>query len=245
MYTVCLVGYGPWGKKIFFTLKKSKFIKKIFLVKNIKQEKIFNKKNIDWFIVATNIENHYKLVKKFILLKKNVFCEKPLTEDLNKNRFLYNLAKKKQVKLYVSDIENYKNKKLNLLNINTIKRYKFSKNKKNIIFRLAYHDFTYIYKYLKFKKISKIKIIKKGEGFLEFEIFLGQIKFIMKYNLNFVKKIHFFNETNLSVKSNVLKKMIKQVFNNKVNFKLNKKISIFSSKICYKLNKKISKKINS
>ena len=134
-----------WGKKVFNSLKKIKKINKIYLIKNRREKANFKLDNIDWIFVTTNISNHYKVVQKFLKKKINVFCEKPLTKNYNNDIMLYKIAKKNNCKLYVSDIENFKIKKIKLIKKNLILRSKFSYDKKNIIERLAYHDFTYLY----------------------------------------------------------------------------------------------------
>ena len=159
MKNLYLIGYGKWGKVIHAACKKIKNISKIKIKKNRSDKKNINLDFIDWVFITTNTNQHYGLVKKYLDKKINVFCEKPLTKNSLKNKELFKLAKKNNCKLYVSDIENYKNIRLDLKSINYIIRSKFSKNKADILNRLAYHDFTYIYKKIKNKKIKKTKIL--------------------------------------------------------------------------------------
>jgi hypothetical protein len=243
MINICLIGYGKWGKKIFLNLKKIKFIKKIFIIKNKKSKIKINFSKINWIFIAADTKHHFELVSKYIKLKINVFCEKPLTYDIKKNIYLQKLAKKNKVKLYISDIENWKNIKLSLSNSNIIQRCKYSKKKNNIIFRLAYHDFTYIYKYLKCKSIKKVLITKNRNGLLEYVIYLGNKKFLMKYNLNSKKKQHLFNSKSLLLKKNILKKMLEKILLNKINIMNNWKLSNFASTACHKIKKKLKKNI--
>jgi hypothetical protein len=58
-----------------------------------------------------NVKN---IRKDFPILKKkiNVFCEKPLSRSLDECKELYQLAKKNDAKLYVSDVELFINLKL-------------------------------------------------------------------------------------------------------------------------------------
>ena len=229
MKNICLIGYGQWGKKVFRSLREIKEINNIYIIKNRKDKKKINFNFIDWVIVTTNTENHYKIVKKFLLKRKNVFCEKPLTNKVDKDIELYKIAKLNNCKLYVSDIENYKKNKLKLKKINYIIRTKHSTDKKNILERLCYHDFTYLYKILKTKKIDELKIIKKKLGELVFSFKADQKKFILSYNLNSRFKSHKFNNYNISSKKNFLKIMLKSIIFKKNNYDENKKISLFSN----------------
>ena len=241
MKNVCLIGYGIWGKKVLKALKKIKSIKKIHVIKSKSSKNKINFNNLDWVIIATNNNSHYKLVRKFLNLKINIFCEKPLTLNPSDDLKLYALAKKNNCKLYVSDVENYKKKNLSILKENFIERSKFSQFKKDIIYRLVYHDFTYLYKYIKEKKISIIKIIKSKQGELNFKIRLKRKIFNFKYSLNLKKKKHKFNNVNLITKKNVLEAMLAAVVNNKVSLGVNKKISIFANRMCNKIKIKVKK----
>ncbi len=49
------------------------------------------------------------------------------------------------------------------------------------------------------------------------------------YSLNCKNKVHTFNGINLIKKKNYLKIMIEKVISNKVNFNLNKKLSLFAN----------------
>ena len=229
MINVCLIGYGEWGKKVFNSLKNIKQIKEIQLIKNRRDKTKINFKNLEWIFITTNVASHYHLVKKYLKKRINVFCEKPLTNSIKKDLELYKLAKKNKCRIYVSDIENYKKLNLKLRSKNTIKRFKFSKNKKNIFERLVYHDFTYLFKFLKKKKISKSQIIKKSKGKLSFKVTVDNKEINFIYDLNSKRKIHKFNDINLKTNKNILKDMLQKVILKKVNFYQNKKISLFST----------------
>ena len=55
MINVCLIGYGAWGKKVFYSLKKIKKINKIYLIKNRREKADFKLGNID------DINNQFEL----------------------------------------------------------------------------------------------------------------------------------------------------------------------------------------
>ena len=229
MTNVCLIGLGSWGKKVLRSLKKIKRIKNIQIIKNRKDKKKINLNNLKWVFITTPTNSHYQLVKKYLEKKINVFCEKPLTNDIKKDTELFKLAKKNKCKLYVSDIENFKKIKIKLKTKNKIIRSKFSNNKKRILDRLAYHDFTYLYKFSKNKKISSFKIIRQKTGELNILTIINNKEIQLLYSLNSKRKVHTFNGINLIKKKNYLKIMIEKVISNKVNFDLNKKLSLFAN----------------
>tara|TARA_B100001063_G_scaffold56039_1_gene49944 strand:+ start:4509 stop:5456 length:948 start_codon:yes stop_codon:yes gene_type:complete len=63
----------------------------------------------EWFYIATPIATHYDLVKKCLLLKKNVICEKPLTLSKNFAVDLYKIADDNNVILYEVDMYKHHN----------------------------------------------------------------------------------------------------------------------------------------
>ena len=229
MTNVCLIGLGNWGKKVLRSLKKIKRIKNIQIIKNRKDKKKINLNNLKWVFITTPTNSHYQLVKKYLEKKINVFCEKPLTNDIKKDTELFKLAKKNKCKLYVSDIENFKKIKIKLKTKNKIIRSKFSNNKKGILDRLAYHDFTYLYKFSNNKKISSFKIIRQKTGELNILTNINNKEIQLLYSLNSKDKVHTFNEINLIKKKNYLRIMIEKVISNKVNFDINKKLSLFAN----------------
>lgn len=229
MTNVCLIGLGSWGKKVLRSLKKIKRIKNIQIIKNRKDKKKINLNNLKWIFITTPTNSHYQLVKKYLEKKINVFCEKPLTNNIKKDTELFKLAKKNKCKLYVSDIENFKKIKIKLKTKNKIIRSKFSNNKKGILDRLAYHDFTYLYKFSNNKKISSFKIIRQKTGELNILTNINNKEIQLLYSLNSKNKVHTFNEINLIKKKNYLRIMIEKVISNKVNFDINKKLSLFAN----------------
>lgn len=231
-----IIGYGKWCKKIL------PIIDKYFRICFIANSKINYKilcLDVDWVFVFTNNETHYKIVKFLLNKKKNVFCEKPLAENLSKCKKLFKLAKKNKVKLYVDDVEYYKFKKIKLNPLNKVIRTKNDKTHfGNLIFRLAYHDFYILSQYLKDIRISKIKLLKKNKKILNFRFLIEKKLFNFLYKTNSKNKSHIINKTNFLVfKKNPLELMFKNVFYGKANFDRNKKFTLFASSIIEKLNK--------
>lgn len=106
---ILVCGKGKWGKKVISELKKVSNVTKILDSKT--NHKNINLSNIDWVFILTPNNTHYKFVNFFLTKKKNVFCEKPLCLTPKQAVFLINKARKNKCKLYISDIENYKQKK--------------------------------------------------------------------------------------------------------------------------------------
>ena len=113
---VGLIGKGKWGLKIKKKLAKIADLK--FVIG--KKKNFFNdikKNNIRWVFIATPNTTHYSIVKKCLKTGINVFCEKPLCLSLIQAKTLVNLAKKKNLKLYVSDLYSFYSSCLKKLNI--------------------------------------------------------------------------------------------------------------------------------
>lgn len=55
---------------------------------------------VEWIYISTPISTHYDLAKKYLELGKNVICEKPLTDSLEKTKELLKLSESKGVCLY-------------------------------------------------------------------------------------------------------------------------------------------------
>ena len=141
--------------------------------------KIYHK--VDWIYIATPTENHFEQVKKFLSLKLNVLCEKPLSFKKKELNYLYDLAKKNKKKLFINHIEFFKirEKKFHYKKNNIIKNYyplylSFSE----AFSRLLYHDFYLLHEPLK-NKSFKLKLINQKKNF--------ELKFIQKGSVQRIK----------------------------------------------------------
>jgi hypothetical protein len=228
--SIALIGFGKWGKTLYKSIKKICKIKYI-----LKSKDNLNKvlKNIQWAVVATPDRTHYKILKKLIDAKINIFCEKPLALNHKSARRLIDLAKKSKIKIYVSDIENFKNKKIKLTDKNYIYRSKEKKVKNyDFLRKLFYHDIYLLYPKLKVENIKKINYFKS--------LYTAQILILSKYKTFFFtyelgkKKSHKINNISLKSKKNYINIMMKKVFQLKVNFKANQLSAINTIKILEK-----------
>ena len=221
---VGLIGKGVWGKNIRNNLLKIANLKFV-IGKNNNFLSEIKKNNIKWIFIATPNITHYSIVKKCLEKGLNVFCEKPLCLSPIKAKSLISLAKKKNLKLYVSDLYNFYSSKIKKLNsTNSVYRSKFV-NEKNPEFlnRFMYHDISIFYKFLKNNPLNNciIKSDKKNK-FYEIELKLKKKQVIkFKYNLKIKKKTHTVNNYHIKSKRDFLNKMIYNVLHNKSNFKEN------------------------
>ena len=221
---VSIIGLGKWGNKIKNSIE--------YDVELVEPNKA------DWVIISTPNDLHYEQVKYWIEQGKNVFCEKPLTLTLNTTKELFDLAKKFKVKLYVDDIflwrKDIENKPV---------EFQWNKNNNtNYIDRLAYHHF---YLWVKDKKDINIKSIRIIHDYV-FEIILhdgykGTFNYLPSQNNNSFHSIN--NKKILSTPNNPLKKMLLSVFNNKVDYSYNKKVTLNATKISELVKNKIYPKV--
>ncbi len=107
------------------------------------------------------------------------------------------------------------------------------------MYRFAYHDFYYLYDFLKNKKIKQILIEDKKRDLRFKIIYKDKTIFNFHYSLNSEKKIHMINKFNFVTKKDLLNIMIKSVIKSKVNFNKNQKQSLFANLLIDKIRKKL------
>ena len=234
---VGLIGIGKWGAILNKKLKKNSNL--VFSV-NSKTPYLDKLNSVDWIFIATPDETHFSIVKKILKRKKNIFCEKPLTLNYKKSKYLFDLAKKNKTRLYVDNIQTFYKKKIFLKKNNFITRQKKGKGSpKYLLYRFAYHDFYYLYDFLKNKKIKQILIEDKKRDLRFKIIYKDKTIFNFHYSLNSEKKIHMINKFNFVTKKDLLNIMIKSVIKSKVNFNKNQKQSLFANLLIDKIRKKL------
>ncbi len=239
---VGLIGRGQWGSKIKNKLKNYSNLKFVCGRKN-NYLKLAKKYNIDWIFIATPNKTHYQIVKKCLNLKVNVFCEKPLTESFLNSKNLFKIAKKNKVKLFVSDIYSFHNKKINKLKSkNIVYRSKKVKGRDSeFLNRFMYHDISILYKLIKNTKIRKLEFYqnKKRKLFNLKIVFKNYKQILFKYNLDSKQKKHYINNNNLITKNDILKKMLYNVIYKKNNIKYNNEKALFILSFINLIKKKI------
>ena len=114
---------------------------------------------LNWVFVATQII-HFGIVKNCLNSGVNVFCEKPLTINYLDAKKLFKIAKRNKVKLYVSDVYSFHNKKIKkILLSNKIVRSKNNvKGDNEFFYRFMYHDISILFTYFKNFKIKSVNI---------------------------------------------------------------------------------------
>ena len=238
-----LIGRGRWGKKI-----QQKIMELGHSVRIVKKEEnlINGLSNCNIVFIATPDETHYKILRKIAILDKRIFCEKPISRKLKDLKIISNFKKNK---LYISDISNfYPN--INFKRKNLFLRTKFESNKKNysskrydFLYRFAFHDLGYIYKKLGPVKFKKIKIIESKKN-LAFVLVEKKMIFEFFYDTSSKKKKYSLNGISFYNNKDILKKMIKNFINKKVDFKANTNKVIYVSKLIDKVKKEIKKSRN-
>ena len=239
---VGLIGKGRWGSKL-----KSKLIKKSNLKficgKETNYSKLIKQNNINWVFIATPNKTHYQIVKKCLNLKVNVFCEKPLTESLLSSKNLFKIANKNKVKLFVSDVYSFHNKKINKLKSkNIVYRSKQVKGKDTeFLNRFMYHDVSILYKFINKTKIKSLQFHKnKKKKLINLNIVFNNYKQILfKYNLSSKQKKHSINNINFLTKKDILKEMLYTVIYKKNNIKNNNEKALFVLKFINLIKRKI------
>jgi len=169
-----LIGYGYWGKILKPKLEKISNLKFVCTSKDNYENKLYL---IDWVFIATPNSTHFDIVKKCILSRVNVFCEKPLTLTYKESLELYELADEYNVKLYVNDVFNYRDEKILLdkkINKNKEINVTWSSNSNDIIYDLLYHDLYLLYNVLK-----KITLLNWLELIMLYLIIVKVIKSIL------------------------------------------------------------------
>jgi len=246
---VGLIGLGSWGKILHKKLLQFSDVKFTCRSKDTYLDKL---DDVDWVVVSTPNETHFEIVSNCLKNGKNVFCEKPLTPTFKQSIELYKIAVENNVKLYVSDVQNWRDIKWNLLENNLIERKKYDNfnhsyyTTKDLLYRLTYHDIYYLYESIKNSEIESIKPIDLNNK-LHFNLKLNDINIEFCYDTNykFGSKIHHINGQSLlgDGKDDPLYDMLKNVLNKKVDFEYNKKITLFSNKFIDSINKKLFNKV--
>ena len=241
---VGLIGYGTWGKTLHKKLEEFCDVK---FICTSKDDYIWQFENVDWVVVATPDKTHYKIVEDCLSFGKNVFCEKPLTLTYEESEALYQIADYHNVKLYVDDVQNWIDVKLELMEHNLIERKKKSSldSVKDLLYRLAYHDIYYLYPHIKNSEIEEIIPIELSNK-LRFKVKLNDISVNFCYDVSYDgEKTHHINGINLirNKTNDPLQDMLKAVLNGDVDFKYNKEITLYTNGFIDILNKELFKKV--
>ena len=235
MIKVAIIGKGKFGSKIENTIKD--------------MVQFVDPNDADWVIIATPNDLHAEQVEKWLVKRKNVFCEKPLTLTKRTAEGLFSLADFMGVKLYVDDVLHWV-KKLNIDVKGSInfKWQKYGSFNANIIDNLAYHDF-YLWVGSADFEIKDVQVPQYSSINMYAIITLeGGRNAIFEYNIlsdDYLHTVHDgWDETIIDYsENNPLKDMLLSVFDNSVNFEHNRKRTLNAIKLCEAVKKEAFPKV--
>ena len=240
MVNVGLIGYGKWGKILYDKLMQLSDVKFVCRSEDDYESKL---DDVDWVVVATPNQTHFNIVRNCMSAGKNVFCEKPLTLTEEKSKLLFGYAKMMGVKLYVDDIQNYREYDFEMMEHNLLERRKGGGgNIKDILYRLTYHDIYVLYEYIKNSEIEDI-IVMDNKNKLHFNVKFNDIDIEFLYDLHSKDIEHNINGYNFRGEDDILTKMLLNVFSGTVDFEYNKRISLFTNRFIDLLNDILFKKV--
>ena len=235
MIKVAIIGKGKFGSKIENTIKD--------------MVQFVDPNDADWVIIATPNDLHAEQVEKWLVKRKNVFCEKPLTLTKRTAEGLFSLADFMGVKLYVDDVLHWV-KKLNI-DVKGSINFKWQKHgsfNANIIDNLAYHDF-YLWVGSDDFEIKDVQVPQYSSINMYAIITLeGGRNAIFEYNIlsdDYLHTVHDgWDETIIDYsENNPLKDMLLSVFDNSVNFEHNRKRTLNAIKLCEAVKKEAFPKV--
>lgn len=216
MKKVGLIGYGYWGKIIYQKLKSISDVQFICRSDDTYVDKL---DSVDWIFVVTPDKTHYEITKTCLEKGKNVFCEKPFTNNYKDAVNLFKLAHKNNLKLYVDDVFNYRDEIDDLHNLINFEQeikviWNTDKNE-NYLNRLAWHNFYMLYPI--FKKTLNINWPKINN--VTFNYGISNTKYHEVGGIDF---------TNKSNSNDALLKMLNKLLNNEkqIDFDYNKQITL-------------------
>ena len=246
MEKVGLIGYGSWGKLLY--KKLDTFCDVEFTCRS--KDTYFDKlDSVNWVVIATPNDTHYEIVKNCLNAGKNVFCEKPLTPTYEQSLELFKLAKENGVRLYVDDVQNYREVKWDLMENNLIERKKKDSfnhsyyTNKDLLYRLAYHDIYYLYPHIKNSEIESIVPIDIKNK-IHYRVKFNDITIEFVYDTNYeYERVHHINGTSLmgdgtdDPLGNMLERVI--LYPKLVEFVYNENITLFTNRFIDTLNKNL------
>jgi len=228
-----LVGNGYWGNIIKQKLEKITNLIDILDSKS-DLEYYLNNYEIDFVFVCSSTSSHYDIVKKCILYKKNVFCEKPFTGDYNKAKELIELSKKNKTKIFIDNIFLYKNiiyKNINNKIIFVWNKYDLNL-RENLYDSLLYHDIYLLLMIYSNFNISEFIITKIKDTSTELVINLSgdiNIEFLINRNKDKKEKKIYIDDYVLdfdNYKTDTLKEIILKINNGDIDYEFNNNITL-------------------
>jgi len=259
---LAIIGTGKWGMNLirtFYNLNVLKYvcdkkkhiidIKKKYHVNYKTKNEILRNNNIKTVIIATPINTHFMLARGILNNKKNIFVEKPLTQNSKEIKTLDNLRKKNKKILMVGHLlryhpafikvqrlvkSNYLGKIKKIYSIRTATSQIINSN--NIIWDYGPHDVSMIQKLIK-KKPKFIKIVSQNIN----KNVVTSINVKISYTKNLYTKIYLsWHENKKIQKLKVIGSKKTLIFDDMKDW--NEKINIYNEKKNISFNVKLKKK---
>ena len=222
MVKVHLIGHGKWGAVIDNAI-------------NDLNVKWVDADEADWIIISTPNDLHYEQVWKYLRMKKNVFCEKPLTLNYKASKELFDFADTMGVRLYVDDVFTWRDDYDIYDDVNHFVWTKPNQKDTNYIDRLAYHHFYMWVQDTDFE----IKDITGEPNDFKIELEDGRVGEFFYGDSS--ETIHFVNESNLTNnQNNPLRTMFELLFEYSADDRLNdinKKLTLNATKLSEQVKK--------
>ena len=231
MIKVAIIGKGIFGDKIENCIKDN--------VEFVEPD------DANWIIISTPNDLHHEQVEKWLVKRKNVFCEKPLTLTERTAKGLFSLADFMGVKLYVDDVFKWHN--IDLEGNLNFKWRKYGSFNANIIDNLAYHHFyqwvgtddfeiknIYIPHYMSLGMYASITLEDGRTATFDYDILTNQYEHTIEDD---------WNTTTVNPKNNPLKDMLLSVFDDSAHFENNRKRTLNAIKLCEAVKKEALPKV--
>ena len=222
MVKVHLIGHGKWGAVIDNAI-------------NDLNVKWVDADDADWIIISTPNDLHYEQVWKYLRMKKNVFCEKPLTLNYKAAKELFDFADTMGVRLYVDDVFTWRDDYDIYDDVNHFVWTKPNQKDTNYIDRLAYHHF---YMWVR-DTYFEIKNITGEPNDFKIELEDGRVGEFFYGNSSEV--VHYVNEDDMSHnQNNPLRTMFELLFEYSADDRLNdinKKLTLNATKLSEQVKK--------
>ncbi len=167
--------------------KRKKFENK-FKVKSYSNLESVDLKNLpELFIVSTPSNTHYEILNKISKFKKPILLEKPISDNINNSQKIFNLVKRKKMKIFINYFRNYELKIDKIFKNFSKKKFFCYINYSSSLLENGSHHLNLIQKFLKYKKqiIILNKNLNKKNISPDFKIIFSNGELYMFHNKSF------------------------------------------------------------
>lgn len=243
-----LFGKGYWGSIV---KEKITGLTNLLLVVDSKTNGWTLSTNLclaDIIFVCSSTMSHYDIVKECIQRDiKYIFCTKPFTGDYEKAKELYDLAKQKDVNIFVDNLFLFRKEIINIQseypqNISFIWARKDGCVKENILDSLLYHD---LYLLLKWSQSTKWEISYYAvyDNWLSLNMTNGFQECSFEYRISIInRKLITIDGYTIDLsypKNDPLKECIVSMIEGNIDYDSNKKITLDALKLLGYIKKRL------